>query len=359
MVGRRVHVDDQVQVVDVDAACRHVRRDQRGDLAVLELVQGPVALRLGPAAVQGGGADAAGQQSLGEAVGGALGVHEHDHAPVAGGDPGGDGLLVRLVRHVQHVVLHGGDGARGRVHGVHDRVGEEHLDQPVDVLVEGRGEQHPLSVRLDLLEQGDDLRHEAHVGHLVGLVEHRDADLVEPAVAALDEVLQPARCGDEHLGAPAQRTGLAADRHTADDGGDAQVHGRRVRRQRVGDLLGELAGGDEDHGERGVRLGAASGGAGEQRQAEGEGLAGAGAASAEDVAAGQRVRQGGALDREGLGHSLRGEGLQQRGRHVQRVERVDGGQCGGEGLGQGEFAALGGYGLAAGRAAAGSPGVLL
>ncbi|GAA2952827.1 hypothetical protein GCM10020227_19940 [Streptomyces flavovirens] len=105
--------------------------------------------------------------------------------------------------------------------------------------------------------------------------------------------------------------------------------------------------------------GAAAGGTGEQRQAEGEGLAGAGTAAAEDVAARQRVRQSGALDRERLGHPLRGEGLQERARHVQRVERVGGGQRGGEGLGQGEFAALGGYGLAAGRAAAGSPGVLL
>ena len=72
----------------------------------------------------------------------------------------------------------------------------------------------------------------------------------------------------------------------------------------VGDLLGELTGGNEDQRERGVRLGAAAGGAGEQRQAEGERLAGAGAAAAEDVTAGERVRQRGGLDRERLGHAL-------------------------------------------------------
>ncbi len=359
VVGGRVHVDDQVQIVDVDAPRRHVRRDERGDLAVLELVQRPVALRLGTSAVQGRGAHTAGEEPLREAVGAALGVHEHDHATVAGRDAGGHGLLVRLVRHVQHVVLHGGDGAGRRVDRVHDRVGEEHLDQPVDVLVEGRREQHPLPVRLDLLEECDDLRHEAHVGHLVGLVQDGDGHRVQSAVTALDEVLEAAGRGDQDFGTAAQRTGLPADRHAADDGGDAQVHGGRVRGQRVGDLLGEFPGGDEDERQRGVRLGAASRGAGEQREAEGQGLARAGAAAAEDVTAGQRVREGGALDGEGLGHALRGECLQQRGGHVEGVERLDGGERGGDGLRQGELAALGRCGPAARRGTARAPGVRL
>ncbi len=333
-----VHVDDQVEVVHVDAAGRDVRRDERGDLPGLELVQRPVALRLRAPAVQGGRPHTAGEQPLGETVGGALGVHEHDHPALAGGDLRGDGLLVGLVQDVEHVVLHRGDGAGGRVDGVHDRVGEEHLHEPVDVLVQGRGEQHPLAVRLDLLEQRDDLRHEAHVGHLVGLVEDRDGDLVQAAVAALDEVLEPAGGGDEDLCAAPQGGGLLGDRHAADDGGEPKVHGGRVRGERVGDLLGQLTGGDEDHGERGARLGAAARGTGQHGQPEGEGLAGAGAAPAEDVAAGQRVRQGRALDREGLGDALRGEGLQQRGGHVEVGEGVDGGQRGGHRLRQGELA---------------------
>ena len=86
MVGRRVDVHDEVEVVDVDAARRDVRRHERGDLAGLELVQGAVALRLGAAAVQGGGADADGEQPLGEPVGGALGVQEQDDPAVTGRD---------------------------------------------------------------------------------------------------------------------------------------------------------------------------------------------------------------------------------------------------------------------------------
>ena len=65
-----------------------------------------------------------------------------------------------------------------------------------------------------------------------------------------------------------------------------------VRGERVGDLLGQLAGGDEDQGQRLAGLGALSGGAGQQGQAEGEGLAGAGAPAAQDVPAREGVRQG-------------------------------------------------------------------
>ena len=117
-----------------------------------------------------------------------------------------------------------------------------------------------------LVEQRGDLRHEAHVGHLVGLVQDGDVDLVQPAVAAVDEVLEPAGRRDDDLGAAAQRAGLPADRHAADDGGQPQLHGAGVRGERVGHLLGQLAGGDEDQGQRLAGLGALSGGTGQQRR---------------------------------------------------------------------------------------------
>ena len=97
---------------------------------------------------------------------------------------------------------------------------------------------------------------------------------------------------DDDLGAAAQRAGLPADRHAADDGGQPQLHGAGVRGERVGDLLGQLARGDEDQGQRLAGLGALSGGAGQQGEAEGEGLAGAGAPAAQDVTAREGVRQG-------------------------------------------------------------------
>lgn len=95
--------------------------------------------------MEGGGPDAVGQQVVGELVYGELGIQEHDHPAVAGRDLGGRTVLVSAV-HVQHVVLHRGDRAGGRVDGVDDRVGEVPAAQEVDVAVEGGGEQHPLAL---------------------------------------------------------------------------------------------------------------------------------------------------------------------------------------------------------------------
>ena len=58
-------------------------------------------------------------------------------------------------------------------------------------------------------------------------------------------------------------------------------------------------------------------------QQERDGLAGAGAAAAEDVAAGQGVRQRGCLDRSGFGDARRGEHVGQVGGHAELDERRD------------------------------------
>ena len=72
------------------------------------------------------------------------------------------------------------------------------------------------------------------------------------------------------------------------------------RRERVGDLLGELAGGDQDEPARRRRPCGASrrGEPGQHRQAEGEGLARAGLRAAEDVTAGEGVGDRAGLDGE-------------------------------------------------------------
>ncbi len=306
----------------MDAAGRDVRRDQRGDLALLELLQDPVALRLRLPAVQGRGEHAVGEQVLGQAVGRALGVHEHDHATVAGRDLQRHVALVAVV-HVEHVVLHAGDRAGARVDGVGDRVAQEAADQAVHVLVEGRGEQQSLPVRTDLLQQRGDLRQEAHVGHLVGLVEHGDLDAVETDVAAVQQVPQATGRGDEHVDAALHLAGLAADGQAADNGGDAQVDGGRVGGERGVHLLGQLAGRHQDHRQRRLGVGAASGRAGQQCETEREGLAGARAAAAEDVTSDQRVGQGGGLDRERLGDALAHQRRLQGARQLHVLEGRD------------------------------------
>ena len=110
----------------------------------------------------------------------------------------------------------------------------------------------------------------------------------------LEEVVEPARGGDEDVGA-ARLLRLSADGRSAVDGGDAQVARRGERLQVGDDLRGELAGRDEHERAR-VPVGA--GRPLDHRDAEGERLARARGRRGEDVHAGERVGQDERLDRE-------------------------------------------------------------
>ena len=79
------------------------------------------------------------------------------------------------------------------------------------------------------------------------------ADLVEPGVTAVDQVVQPAGGGHDQLGAGAQGVRLALQREPADDGGAAQPDGAGVRVERGGDLLGQLTGRHQHQGQRSAR----------------------------------------------------------------------------------------------------------
>ena len=151
---------------------------------------------------------------------------------------------------------------------------------------------------------------EAHVGHVVGLVE--DGDLRRRDSSTAPRSMRSVR-----------RPGVATRRSTprlsaaiwwcseaADDELVAQAHDVHERLQRVGHLHGQLAGGHEDQGARTTRRGAgASGEAGDHREAEGQRLAGAGPAASEHVAAGEGVGDRGGLDRERLGDAVAGQSL--------------------------------------------------
>src|SRR5690606_42120347 len=71
---------------------------------------------------------------------------------------------------------------------------------------------------------------------------------------------------------------------------------------------------------------------GEQRQAEGQRLAGPGLAAAQDVPPGERVRQGRGLDGRRGAQALAGERVQKRRREGERLEGGDRGQRRGDRL---------------------------
>ncbi|RPK94458.1 hypothetical protein EES46_01305 [Streptomyces sp. ADI98-10] len=303
VVTGRVHVQDQVDAVDVDTAGGDVGRDERVDVALLEVLQDPRTGALGHAAVQRVGLHAGLDELLGDAVRAQLGADEDDRAALAGGDGGRDRRLV-LRLHDEDVVRHGRDVALRAVDLVRHRVGEVALDQRADLVLHGGGEEHPLTATGDLVEQLGDLGQEAQVGHLVGLVEDGDLDARQGAGAAVDDVAQTARGGDEDVDTALQRVDLVAHRRAAADDLHLEAEHVAVRLQRVRDLHRELTGRGEDDAARLLLLGGATGERGQQRQTEGERLAGARTAAAEDVLAGQGVRDGRRLDREGGGHTV-------------------------------------------------------
>src|SRR5690606_16617479 len=175
-----------------------------------------------------------------------------------------------------------------------DRVGEVLVGDLADGGGHGRGEEGDLALGGCLAEDLLDVFGEAHAEHLVCFVEDEEADVVEAQGAAFEVVLDAAGGADDDVDAVAQGALLGDVGGAAVDGQDADVvHLAGEGLDGVGDLHGELARGGQDEG-----LDLAEGGVdgGEQREAEGGGLAGSGLGDAGDVAAGEELGDGAGLD---------------------------------------------------------------
>ena len=233
--------------------------------------------------------------------------------PLASTRPDGGVDLLAEAADGQRVVGHRGDRAGVRVELVELRVAQVGADQLVDVAVERGAEQHPLRALGRHPDQLVDRRVEAEVAQVVGLVEDGQLDVVEEAVAVLQQVLEPARGGDDDVGALAELAGLLVVRRTAVHGDHLEVHGVGQRLDGLGDLVGQLAGRDDHHRTRVARAALAAGQLGEGRDAEGEGLAGAGLGAAQHVVAGHPVGDHGLLHR-GRPATPAGEGGDELGR---------------------------------------------
>ena len=174
----------------------------------------------------------------------------------------------------------------------------------------GGGEQHGLPLGRGALEDPLHVGQEPEVEHLVRLVEHQGAHRGQLQVALPDQVEQPAGGADHDVHAAAQRVDLRLVGPAAVDGEHPGAQRHAGYPQVVGDLAGQLPGGHHDERRRGGRLaGRGVGQVLQQRDAEGQRLAGAGAGLADDVVPGQRDRQGQALDGErgGDAHALQGD----------------------------------------------------
>ena len=338
-------VDDVGDVLDVDAAGRHVGGHEDVDLAVSERAQGLLARALAEVAVDGGGREAPLREVVGDLGGGALGAAEDDRQPTLPGlQHAGEHLdLVHRVRAVDEL-LDGLDRVRVLLVVTHgpDVGGLAHVaaGQGDDRTGHRRREEHGLAGGGGQREEALDIREEAEVEHLVGLVEHDDAGVAEVEVALLGEVDEAPRGADDDLDAALQRLDLGLVGAPTVDGehADAALPARPL--EVAGDLHGELAGGRHGQGlrlagerHRGEGLVARRDDPVQDRDAEAERLAGAGLGLPDDVVPGQRDREGHRLDRERAGDVVLGERLDDV-----RVDREVGEGCGGgrfdDGLGQ-------------------------
>ena len=315
----RVVVHNHVDGVDVDAAGRNVGRDQHGDGAGDEGREHALTLVLRQTAVDGSRAQALALEQPHHAVGPMRRAHEHDRATSAGADTGGDRRALGL--------LHADEALLERVHGFdRGRDGSEHgilLVAPrerADGAVERGREQQRLRTALDLLEDALDLGHEAHVGHLIGLVEDDELDVGDGHLALREQVVQTSRGCNHDVDARLKRPDLADHGGAAVDGRQPEAARAGEGRQFVGDLIREFAGRDEDEGMRTAL--ARRGCAGDQRQAKGERLAGPCLRLARDIAAGECVGDRHRLDGERGVEALAGEFTQQRVGEPERGEAV-------------------------------------
>ena len=133
------------------------------------------------------------------------------------------------------------DGQRVRddlhVHGVVEVVVGQRADRGRHRGREERGLPRVRREGEDLL----DVLQEAEVEHLVGLVEHDEATVVEHERVARDEVEHAADGADHDVPAALQLRLLRADRRAAEDGDDVDALARGVGADRLGDLDAELA----------------------------------------------------------------------------------------------------------------------
>ena len=163
---------------------------------------------------------------------------------------------------------------------------------------------------------------EAHVEHLVRLVEDDDPHAIEPEAAAGQVVDRPTRRRDDDVHTAPQAAELLADRLAAVDRDHACAHLAAVLGQGLGDLHRELARRHEDERRRAAVAGRADGDPLERRQRERGRLAGAGRRLGEEVAAGEQRRDRLALDRRRLLVAEGRDRAQESGVEFERCEAV-------------------------------------
>ena len=145
-----------------------------------------------------------------------------------------------------------------------------------------------------------DVLGEAHVEHLVGLVQDHDGHSAELQLLAAHQVEGPSRRGDDDIGPALQGPQLRPVRLPAVDRQHRRSQRAAVAMDRLGNLHGQLAGGHQDQRHGPVAALVSGGKPVQERQGEGRRLARPGRRLAHEVLARQQRRDRLSLDRRRL-----------------------------------------------------------
>lgn len=207
-IFRWIVMHHDFHAIHVNASRRNICRDKDWLHTAGEGAQRPLALWLAQAAVQGAGTDPGDDQFPGQPIGGALGANKEQRTLRVRGNRDRD-INLRLRRYPDKAMLHRGNIFVPGHNLVANRVVLVALHKAVDVSIERCREEECLVLLFDPAEDAFDLRHEAHVGHLVGFIEHDRADFVKRECAAFQQVVETARSGDDDVDAGPEDIGLA------------------------------------------------------------------------------------------------------------------------------------------------------
>ena len=200
-------------------------------------------------------------------------------------------------------VHRGGGGLDADLHRVDQVVARD----PQDLRGHGGGEERHLAVRRRVLEDPVDVLGEAHVEHLVGLVEDQRLQPVERQGIAAHVVHDPAGGADDHLGHPLELAHLEPVALAAVDGQHVELlEIMGVALECLGHLQRQLPGWGQHQD---LRLSGGKIDARQERQRKSGRLAGPRLGLAQQVAALEKMRDAPALDRGGSLVAQVGNGL--------------------------------------------------
>ena len=294
MLSRRIHVDDELDTINVNATCSNVGGDKHAVARAAEQCKVSVALALREVSVQIHGGDPSSREVRCELLRLVLGAREKD-ATSHSGRKSLDHLTLRLgAIDVENVVRHRLDGAVSFLHCMRDGLVEEAADKLVNAVIQGRGEKEALATLRGCFHDASDAGEEAEVGHVVRLVEHRNLNCIEAHVALTHEVFKATGAGNDDVDAGSQVTLLTLLAHAAKDGcGAHPIRGREGRDDSV-NLGSEFTCGREHKrtGLAGASPATCTAEARDEGNRKRERLAGAGATAPKHVATGKSVGKG-------------------------------------------------------------------